>query len=38
LIPHYRQRNCWFTFYHDWYMKACRLDEKGKLIEEIGDF
>jgi len=38
LIPHYRQRNCWFTFYHDWYMKACRLDEKGNLIEEIGDF
>jgi glyoxylase-like metal-dependent hydrolase (beta-lactamase superfamily II) len=35
LIPCYRQRNCWFTFYHDIFMKACRLDERGKAIEHI---
>lgn len=35
LIPYYRDRNCWFTFYHDIYMKACRLDERGDVIERI---
>ncbi len=35
LIPHYRELRCWFTFYHDPIMKACRLDEDGRAIEHI---
>jgi len=35
LIPFYRQQKCWFTFYHDRYMTACRLDEKGKVTAQI---
>ena len=35
LLPRYRQRNCWFTFYHDIFMKACRIDENGKVSEQI---
>ena len=35
LVPRYRERNCWFTFYHDIHMYACRLDEKGRVTEQI---
>ena len=35
LLPHYRSRNCWFTFYHDKYMKACRLDDEGRVTEQL---
>ncbi len=35
LLPRYRRRDCWFTFYHDIYMKACRLDDRGKVLEQI---
>ena len=30
-----RYRNCWFTFYHDAYLKAGRLDETGKITQGI---
>jgi glyoxylase-like metal-dependent hydrolase (beta-lactamase superfamily II) len=36
LLPRYREKNCWFTFYHDIYMKACRLDGQGKVAEQLG--
>ncbi len=29
----YRQRDAWFTFYHDPLVKACKLDDKGRLAE-----
>jgi len=35
LIPHYREQGFWFTFYHDPFMKACRLDKDGMPIERI---
>lgn len=35
LLPHYRKQGCWFTFYHDPFMKACRLDESGEVLEKI---
>lgn len=35
LLPHYTRKGCWFTFYHDPFMKACRLDEKGEVVEKI---
>ncbi len=35
LLPSYQQKNCWFTFYHDIYMKACRLDDRGKVTEQL---
>lgn len=35
LIPHYQEQKCWFTFYHDPRMKACRLDPDGRVIEQI---
>jgi glyoxylase-like metal-dependent hydrolase (beta-lactamase superfamily II) len=35
LLPRYRQENCWFTFYHDLYMKACRFDDQGKVIQAL---
>ncbi len=34
LMPAYQQENCWFTFYHDVNMNACRLDAKGKVVEQ----
>lgn len=34
LLPQYQERNCWFTFYHDAYMKAGRLDMSGNIISE----
>jgi glyoxylase-like metal-dependent hydrolase (beta-lactamase superfamily II) len=35
LLPAFCKQNCWFTFYHDIYMKACRLDERGKVTEQL---
>ena len=35
LIPHYREKNSWFTFYHDPVMKACRLNDKGQPTETV---
>jgi len=35
LLPRYQRQNCWFTFYHDQYMKACRLDGQGRVSEQI---
>jgi len=29
----YRQRDAWFTFYHDPLIRACKLGEKGKITE-----
>lgn len=26
---------CWFTFYHDPFMKACRFDQKGKVVDSF---
>ena len=31
----YKQRNSWFTFYHDYDLRACTLGEKNEVIEEI---
>ena len=31
LIERYRDRGCWFTFYHDDFMKAGRLDSDGRI-------
>ncbi len=36
LLPRYREQNCWFTFYHDTHMKACRLDDRGRVTEQFG--
>ena len=30
LLPAYRSQNCWFTFYHDIFMQACRLDDRAR--------
>jgi len=35
LLPHYSKKGCWFTFYHDPFMKACQLDEKGTVVKKI---
>lgn len=35
LLPHYIKQGCWFTFYHDPFMKACRLDANGEVIDKI---
>lgn len=35
LLPQYRDQGCWFTFYHDPFMKACILDNEGKVIKKI---
>jgi len=35
LIPHYREQGCWFTFYHDPFMCACRLDTDGGIAESL---
>ena len=35
LLPQYRRQGCWFTFYHDPFMKACRLNENGEVIEQF---
>ena len=33
LMPGYIKKGAWFTFYHDIFMKACRFDERGKVME-----
>ncbi len=35
LLPGYREKSCWFTFYHDIFMKACRLDDGGKVTKAL---
>lgn len=35
LLPRYRERGCWFTFYHDPFMAACRLDREGRPGETL---
>ncbi len=35
LLPHYLERGCWFTFYHDIYMNACKIDPHGRVIHHI---
>ncbi len=37
LIEQYNNGRCWFTFYHDAFMKAGRMDKKGKLSTAMGD-
>lgn len=37
LLPHYASRNCWFTFYHDVFMKACKIDLNGEITERWQD-
>lgn len=34
-IPHYTDREYWFTFYHDPFMRACRLDAEGNVIRKF---
>ncbi len=31
----FKAKNCWFTFYHDIDIKACRLGEKNKVTEIV---
>lgn len=33
IFNEYKEKNCWFTFYHDIAMKACRLGEKNSIVE-----
>ncbi len=35
LLPRYSRRDCWFTFYHDIHMPACRLDEEGRVTSSF---
>ncbi len=35
LLPRYQQQQCWFTMYHDIFMKAYRLDQNGQVTERI---
>lgn len=35
LLPHYRKQGCWFTFYHDPFMKACQMDENGEVLKKF---
>ena len=37
LLPHFASRKCWFTFYHDIYMKACKIDHHGEIITRWQD-
>jgi len=30
----YRQRDAWFTFYHDPQVRACKLDDKGAITDQ----
>ncbi len=34
-IPYGVEKDLWFTFYHDAYLRAAKLDEKGKVKEEL---
>lgn len=33
-FEHYRGKKCWYTFYHDPFVRACRLDEKYSVTEK----
>lgn len=35
LLPRYSAEGYWFTFYHDIYMMACRLDSRGRVTEKL---
>jgi len=35
LFSRYNEQECWFTFYHDIYMKACRLDKDLAVVKEL---
>jgi hypothetical protein len=35
LLPRYQEQGWWFTFYHDIYMRACRLDRRGGVREQL---
>jgi glyoxylase-like metal-dependent hydrolase (beta-lactamase superfamily II) len=35
LLPRYQEQSWWFTFYHDIHMKACRLNEKACVGEQL---
>ncbi|GAB4334080.1 MAG: MBL fold metallo-hydrolase [Desulfobulbaceae bacterium] len=35
LLPRYREQDFWFTFYHDPFMKACRLDDDGNPVDPL---
>ncbi|RUM37986.1 MAG: MBL fold metallo-hydrolase [Desulfobulbus sp.] len=35
LFSRYITKECWFTFYHDIYMKACRLNTDLDVIQEL---
>lgn len=37
LLPQYASRNCWLTFYHDIFMKACKIDLNGRIKDEWHD-
>jgi glyoxylase-like metal-dependent hydrolase (beta-lactamase superfamily II) len=34
LLSQYKKRNCWFTFYHDVYMKAGRLNASDEMVPD----
>lgn len=34
-IPYGIENDLWFTFYHDAYLRAAKLDSKGKVKEEV---
>lgn len=34
-IPYGVENNLWFTFYHDAYLRAIKLNEKGEVTEEL---
>jgi hypothetical protein len=34
-LKYYRDRNSWFTFYHDPYVRACRLGPDGSIAETL---
>ncbi len=31
----YIKRDAWFTFYHDPFLRACKFDEKGNVLEKV---
>ena len=31
----YLKRDAWFTFYHDPFLRACKFDEKGNVLEKV---
>ncbi len=35
LLAQYCTSNCWFTFYHDIFMKACKFDSRGKVLQQF---